>query len=182
MKLGEWLIQDAESEPWAMPLEGKSDIAFDGLDEQPIPFALEGSGAKKGVGNAYTHIASLHPDSSWQGKTLEASCWFWHGSAHAGRNDLQFEWVMEAQWDDGSAQWVRQIPVASSGDHANGWTRASLRYPIEALPSALQCFAVGFGDRPDTLWADAFRAQFVPANEAVHNSSHFSEGRQGVYP
>ena len=76
----------------------------------------------------------------------------------------------------------RQIPVASSGDHTNGWTRASLRYPIEALPSALQCFAVGFGDRPDTLWADAFRAQFVPANELVHNSRHFSEGGQGVYP
>ena len=107
---------------------------------------------------------------------------FWHGSTHSGRDDLQFEWVMEAQWDDGSAQWVRQIPVASSGDHKNGWTRASLRYPIEALPAALQCFAVGFGNRPDNLWADAFRAQFVPANELVHNSRHFSEGVQGVYP
>ena len=182
LELGKWLLKDAASEPWAMPLEGKFDIAFNGLDEQPIPFALEGSGAKKGVSNSYTHIASLHPDSTWQGKTIEASCWFWHGSAHAGRDDLQFEWVMEAQWKDGSAHWVQQIPVASSGDHTNGWTRASLRYSIEALPSALQCFAVGFGDRPDTLWADAFRAQFVPANELVHNSRHFSEGGQGVYP
>ena len=182
LELGKWLIEDAEYEPWAMPLEGKFDIAFNGLEEQPISFALEGSGAKKGFSNEYTLIESLTPDSSWLGRTIEASCWFWHDSPHAGRDALQFEWVMEARWSDGTSRWVSQVPVASSGDHAEGWTRASIRYTLHDIPEILQCFAVGFGERRNPIWADAFRAQFLPENGPTDNSVRLTQGAQEVSP
>jgi hypothetical protein len=49
--------QDAESEPWAMPLEGKSDIAFDGLDEQPFHSHWKVLVRKKGLA---MHTPTLH--------------------------------------------------------------------------------------------------------------------------
>ena len=178
----EWLGQNKALSTWVQAHGSDADIASNGLNEEEAPFALEGSGAKRGVSNEYTHIETLLPDSTWKGKTIEASCWFWHDTPHAGRDALQFEWVMEAKWSDGSKEWVRQTPVASSGDHAAGWTRASLRYQIQELPAALHCFAVGFGERADTVWADGFRAQFVPERELVYNSSHFTQGAQHVNP
>jgi hypothetical protein len=57
-----------------------------------------------------------------------------------------------------------------------------VRYQIGDLPSALHCFAVGFGERADTIWADAFRAQFVLDEATVYNSHHFIQGGQEDSP
>ena len=182
LTIGEWLKQDPDQADWVGHAEKDSDMLFNGLDELQVPFALEGNGAKKGFSNEYTLIESLTPDSSWLGRTIEASCWFWHDSPHAGRDALQFEWVMEAQWSDGTSRWVSQLPVASSGDHAEGWTRASIRYTLDDLPKTLQCFAVGFGESRNPIWADAFRAQFLPENAPSDNSVRLTQGAQEVSP
>jgi hypothetical protein len=57
-----------------------------------------------------------------------------------------------------------------------------LRYRLEELPTALHCFAVGFGESPDTVWADAFRAQFVPEESVVYKSSPFTQGTEENSP
>lgn len=182
LTVGQWLKENEALNVWVQANKGDSDVATNGLNEEECPFALEGSGAKRGIGNEYILIETLTPDSTWLGKTIEASCWFFHDTPHAGRDALQFEWVMEAKWPDDSGQWVRQTPVASSGDHSKGWTRASLRYHLEELPTALHCFAVGFGESPDTVWADAFRAQFVPEESVVYKSSPFTQGTEENSP
>lgn len=182
LTIGDWLNEDETLQPWVAASGSASDIVSNSLNQEAVSFALEGSGAMSGARNEYMLIETLLPDSSWQGKTIEASCWFLHDTPHAGRDALQFEWVMEAKWPDGSGEWVRQTAVASSGDHYKGWTRASVRYQIDELPSALHCFAVGFGERTDTVWADAFRAQFVPEKTTVYNSHHFLQGAQEDSP
>ena len=94
------------------------DWHWNGLNRSPYAEALEGGRIARERLNGYLIADTLQPDSAWLGRSVESSCWFWHGSAHAGRDALQFEWVCEAEWPDGSRNWLEHVPVAACGEHA----------------------------------------------------------------
>ena len=48
--------------------------------------------------------------------------------------------------------------------------------------TALAFPSVGFGERADTIWDDAFRAQFGLEEATVYNSHHFIQGGQEDSP
>ena len=139
-----------------------SDWHWNGLNRSPYADALEGGSIARGRQNEYLIAETLRPDSAWLGRSVEASCWFWHGSAHAGRDALQFEWVCEAEWPDGSRGWIEHVPVEACGEHAGNWTRAAVNVQLEELPDRLYFFAVGFESDGDSIYADAFRVKPLP--------------------
>ena len=139
-----------------------SDWHWNGLNRSPYADALEGGSIARGRQNEYLIAEALRPDSAWLGRSVEASCWFWHGSAHAGRDALQFEWVCEAEWPDGSRGWIEHVPVEACGEHAGNWTRAAVNVQLEELPDRLYFFAVGFESDGDSIYADAFRVKPMP--------------------
>ena len=138
------------------------DWHWNGLNRSPYADALEGGSIARGRQNEYLIADTLRPDSAWLGRSVEASCWFWHGSAHAGRDALQFEWVCEAEWPDGSRGWIEHVPVEACGEHAGDWTRAAVNVQLEELPERLYFFAVGFESDGDSIYADAFRVKPLP--------------------
>ena len=138
------------------------DWHWNGLNRSPYADALEGGSIARGRQNEYLIADTLRPDSAWLGRSVEASCWFWHGSAHAGRDALQFEWVCEAEWPDGSRGWIEHVPVEACGEHAGDWTRAAVNVQLEDLPDRLYFFAVGFESDGDSIYADAFRVKPLP--------------------
>jgi len=148
---------------WGLP--DSTDLRWKGLNQQPFAEALEGGAIKAGRQNEYLLIDTVRPDSSWLNREMEASCWFWHGGNHAGRDALQFEWIAEAEWPNGERQWLEHVPVASSGDHLGNWTRGNLHFMIQELPERLYFFAVGFGAERDSIRADAYRIR--PVDEVV---------------
>ena len=171
-----WNTGNATSDPavrvlpldafFAQPPSARSpqpdDWHWNGLNRSPYAEALEGGGIARGRQNEYLIADTLQPDSAWLGRSVEASCWFWHGSEHAGRDALQFEWVCEAEWPDGSRGWIEHVPVAACGEHAGNWTRAALNVHLEELPVRLYFFAVGFESDGDSIYADAFRVKPLP--------------------
>lgn len=140
-------------------LRHEKDWRWNGLNQHPFHDALEGDSISMGHWNEYLIVDTVQPDSSWLGVSWEASCWFWHGGAFSGRDDLRYAWVVEAEWKDGSREWMKSIPVAASGDHCGNWTRAALTLQLDSLPSSLYFFAVGFESRGDSIRADAYRIQ-----------------------
>lgn len=157
LRVDEWLeIQEAKIEQVA-PRSNAADWQWNGLNSIFFPEALEGGRAARGLSYEYLIIDTIRPDSAWLHHTVEASCWFWHDSEHAGRDALQFEWVVEAEWPGGKREWIEHVPVASSGDHYQGWTRASNLVQLDSLPQRLNFFSIGFGTNKDSIWADAFR-------------------------
>ena len=138
------------------------DWHWNGLNRSPYAEALEGGRIARERLNGYLIADTLQPDSAWLGRSVESSCWFWHGSAHAGRDALQFEWVCEAEWPDGSRNWLEHVPVAACGEHAGGWTRAAVNVQLQDLPERLYFFAVGFESDGDSIYADAFRVKPLP--------------------
>ena len=138
------------------------DWHWNGLNRSPYAEALEGGSIARGRQNEYLIADTLRPDSAWLGRSVEASCWFWHGSAHAGRDALQFEWVCEAEWPDGSRGWIEHVPVEACGEHTGDWTRAAVNVQLEELPDRLYFFAVGFESDGDSIYADAFRVKPLP--------------------
>ena len=138
------------------------DWHWNGLNRSPCAEALEGGSIVRGRQNEYLIADTLRPDSAWLGRSVEASCWFWHGSAHAGRDALQFEWVCEAEWPDGSRGWIEHVPVEACGEHTGDWTRAAVNVQLEELPDRLYFFAVGFESDGDSIYADAFRVKPLP--------------------
>lgn len=137
------------------------DWRWKSLDRQPFHSPLEGVGIASGQQNKYLLIDTIQPDSTWLNQAVEASCWFWHGSPHAGRDALQYEWVVEAMWPNGNRRWLEHVPVASSGDHMGEWTRAGITLELDSLPDKLYFFAVGFGSDGDSIRADAYRLRPV---------------------
>jgi hypothetical protein len=138
------------------------DWHWNGLNRSPYAEALEGKSIARGRQNEYLIADTLRPDSAWLGRSVEASCWFWHGSAHAGRDALQFEWVCEAEWPDGARGWIEHVPVEACGEHSGDWTRAAINVQLEDLPDRLYFFAVGFESDGDSIYADAFRVKPLP--------------------
>ena len=138
------------------------DWHWNGLNRSPYNDALEGGSIARGRQNEYLIADTLQPDSTWLERSVEASCWFWHGGAHAGRDALQFEWVCEAEWQDGSRNWIEHVPVEAGGEHAGDWTRAAVNVQLEELPDRLYFFAVGFESDGDSIYADAFRVKPLP--------------------
>ncbi|HBE10930.1 MAG TPA: hypothetical protein DCY76_00700 [Flavobacteriales bacterium] len=138
------------------------DWHWNGLNRSPYAEALEGGRIARERLNGYLIADTLQPDSAWLGRSVESSCWFWHGSTHAGRDALQFEWVCEAEWPDGSRNWLEHVPVAACGEHAGGWTRAAVNVQLQDLPERLYFFAVGFESDGDSIYADAFRVKPLP--------------------
>ena len=132
------------------------DWRWKGLDREPFHATLEGTGVASGRQNEYLLIDTLQPDSTWLKQTVEARCWFWHGSEHAGRDALRYEWVAEALWPTGERAWLHHVPVSSSGDHLGEWTRAEITIQLDSLPDKLFFFAVGFGSEGDSIRADAY--------------------------
>lgn len=144
----------------APPVAGSAeDWHWNGLNRSAFDQALEGGAVARGRQNEYLIVDTLQPDSAWLGRALEAGCWFWHGSAHAGRDALQYEWVCEALWSDGQRGWLEHVPVASCGEHAGEWTRAAVRIELDSLPTELYFFAVGFESDGDSIYADAFHVR-----------------------
>ena len=144
---------------WAIP--DSADLRWKPLNDEPFAAALEGGAIRTGRQNEYLLIDTVRPDSSWLHREMEASCWFWHGGNHAGRDALQFEWIAEAEWPNGERHWLEHVPVSSSGDHLRNWTRGSLRFTLHQLPERLYFFAVGFGAERDSIRADAYRIRPV---------------------
>lgn len=137
----------------------EKDWRWKGLNQHPFHDALEGDSIAIGHWNEYLIVDTVQPDSSWLYVPWEASCWFWHGGTFRGRDDLRYAWVAEAEWRDGSREWIKSIPVAASGDHRGNWTRAALVLRLDSLPSSLYFFAVGFESIGDSIRADAYRIQ-----------------------
>lgn len=134
-----------------------ADWRWKGLNQHPFAAALEGGGVVWDRQVNYLIVDTVRPDSLWLETPVEASCWFWHGTAHSGRDALQFEWVAEAEWSDGRREWLKHLPVASSGDHVFQWTRASITLDLDSIPERIFLFAVGFGAERDSIIADAYR-------------------------
>jgi hypothetical protein len=144
---------------WALP--DSVDLRWKPLNDEPFAEALEGGAIHAGRQTEYLLIDTVRPDSSWLHREMEASCWFWHGGNHAGRDALQFEWIAEAEWPNGDRYWLEHVPVSSSGDHLRNWTRGSLRFTLHQLPERVYFFAVGFGAERDSIRADAYRIRPV---------------------
>lgn len=159
LSLADWLNRDIPSEPEIQPGHLETDLAWDELDQVADSRALSGDGLAKGLSTEYFIIHTLHPDSSWLAQDIEASCWFWHGGAYSGRDALSFEWILQTEWSNGASEWMEKSDVASSGNHQGDWTRAALRFRLDSLPNSLHFFTKGFGQRADTVLADAFRVQ-----------------------
>ena len=150
------------AQPRSTRSEQPNDWHWNGLNRSPFSEALEGMGIARGRQNEYLIADTIRPDSAWIGRYIEASCWFWHGSEHAGREALQFEWVCEAEWPNGSRGWIEHVPVAACGEHAGDWTRAAVNVHLKALPDRLYFFAVGFESDGDSIYADAFCVKPLP--------------------
>ena len=150
------------AQPRSTRSEQPNDWHWNGLNRSPFSEALEGMGIARGRQNEYLIADTIRPDSAWIGRSIEASCWFWHGSEHAGREALQFEWVCEAEWPNGSRGWIEHVPVAACGEHAGDWTRAAVNVHLKALPDRLYFFAVGFESDGDSIYADAFCVKPLP--------------------
>ena len=150
------------AQPSSAHSQQPKDWHWNGLNRSHFTKALEGYSIARGQQNEYLIVDTLQPDSSWIGRSVEASCWFWHGSKYAGRDALQFEWACEAEWPDGSRGWIEHVPVSACGEHAKEWTRAAINLKLEALPTRLYFFAVGFESDGDSIYADAFRVNPLP--------------------
>ena len=149
------------NEPSTPIAKTDGDWHWNGLNRSAFVPALEGGRIARGRQNEYLIVDTLQPDSAWLGRSVEAGCWFWHGSGHAGRDALQFEWVCEAAWASGERSWMEHVPVASYGEHRGDWTRAAVRIALDSLPERLYFFAVGFASDGDSIYADAFHVRPV---------------------
>lgn len=161
LHIDKWFAVDSAAVTDVMPVPQADDLAWNALDWILDSRAIEGSGTAQGNRYEYHVLDTLRPDSSWMIGPIEASCWFLHDTPYAGRDALQFHWVAEAEWPDGSREWIASQPVAMSGDHLNGWTRASVHFTLHDLPESLYLFTIGHGKLPGTVVADALRVQFA---------------------
>lgn len=164
MTWGDWMAVEDGRRAEVAPEPAADDLAWNGFDDRA-------GGVASGVRYEYLLLDTLRPDSGWLRGPVEVACWFRHDGYREGQNALDFLFVAEAEWEDGTREWVASTPAAAGVDHlsdARGeWTRAAVRLDLAAagkahsgrLPRALYIFTIGHGPGDETVVADALRVR-----------------------